>query len=50
MEEDTAEDLAFWSGWAVLSYIDPSNKKNLLVVCKVGLKTIILRDNDIRKH
>ena len=24
--------------------------KNLLVVCKVGLKTIILRDNVIRKH
>ena len=25
-------------------------KKKLLVVCKVGLKTIILRGNVIRKH
>jgi hypothetical protein len=27
-----------------------NNKKNSLVVCKVGLKMIILRDNVIRKH
>ena len=26
------------------------NKKNLLHACKVGLRTIILRDNVIRKH
>ena len=29
------------------TYID---KKKLLVVCKVALRTIILRDNIIRKH
>ena len=35
-------------------YTDISRKRftneNLLIVCKVGLRTIMLRDNIIRKH
>ena len=34
----------------ILGRVANFNKKNLLVVCKVGLRTIILRDNFIRKH
>ena len=32
------------------SILPEKKEKNLLVVCKVGLKMIILRDNVIRKH
>ena len=36
--------------WQKVSRLAALKRKNLLVVCKVSLKTIILHDNVIRKH